>query len=227
MKFKNVTHVIFDMDGLLIESESIYDKIINDIVVKYGKEYTEDCRIKVLGTPEQDTAKIVVKELDLPITPDEFLVIYKEMQKTELQNPVLLPGAKELVKFLYKHDIPIAVATSSSQESMELKSKPHQEVFKLFHHIVCGSSDPEVENGKPAPDIFLICASRFPDKPDPSSCLVFEDAPNGIKGAISAGMQAVMIPAPYIPQNLRKSATIVLNSLSEFNPELFGLPPWE
>ncbi|XP_028144793.1 pseudouridine-5'-phosphatase [Diabrotica virgifera virgifera] len=227
MQFKKVTHVIFDMDGLLIESESIYDEIIGDIARNYGKEYTEECRVKVLGSPELDTAKIVVKELGLPITPEEFLVVYKKRQIKDLAHPPLLPGVRELVKHLYKNEIPIAVATSSSLEAMQVKTKDHQDVFKLFHHIVCGSTDPAVKHGKPAPDIFLVCASRFPDKPSPSKCLVFEDAPNGIRGALSAGMQAVMVPASYISQELRKPATLVLDSLSQFKPELFGLPAIE
>ncbi|KAJ8974886.1 hypothetical protein NQ317_011732 [Molorchus minor] len=227
MKFKRITHVIFDMDGLLLESESIYDKIIGDIAGRFGKEYTSDIKLKILGTPEKDTARLAVSEMQLPISPEEFLVDYKERVKKELQNPELMPGAKELVKHLHKNDIPIAVATSSSQDSMEVKTKNHQDIFKLFHHIVCGSTDTEVKNGKPAPDIFLVCASRFPDKPDPSQCLVFEDAPNGVTGALRAGMQAVMVPADYVTAELCKPATQVLKSLHDFNPELFGLPATE
>ncbi|XP_019865548.2 pseudouridine-5'-phosphatase [Aethina tumida] len=227
MKYKQVTHVIFDMDGLLIESESIYDKIVSDIAAQYGKTYTKDAKLKVLGTPERDTAKIVVRELELPISEDEFLKVYKKKVQGELQHPPLMPGAKELVQSLHKLNIPIAVATSSSEDAMLMKTKNHQDVFKLFHHIVCGSTDPEVKHGKPAPDIFLVCASRFPDKPSPDQCIVFEDAPNGIHGAISAGMQAIMVPAPDIPEELRKQATQVLKSLKEFNPELYGLPKFE
>lgn len=64
--------------------------------------------------------------------------------------------------------IPIALATSSSRENYELKTQRHRHVFDLFNHIVTGSSDPEVKRGKPAPDIFEICASRFPIPADPS-----------------------------------------------------------
>ncbi|KAJ8944915.1 hypothetical protein NQ318_012724 [Aromia moschata] len=228
MQFKKVTHVIFDMDGLLIESESVYDKIIGDIAAQFGKEYSADIKLKILGTPEPDTARIAVTEMQLPLSPEEFLADYKQRVMKELQNPELMPGAKELVRHLHKNDIPIAVATSSSQESMEMKTKNHyQDVFRFFHHIVCGSTDTEVKHGKPAPDIFLVCASRFPDKPDPSQCLVLEDAPNGVVGAIRAGMQAVMVPAKYVGEELRKPATLVLESLNDFKPELFGLPARE
>lgn len=68
---------------------------------------------------------------------------------------------------MHKKSVPIALATSSSSDSVDKKMKNHQDVLKLFHHLTMGSTDPEVTKGKPDPEIFLVCASRFPDKPKP------------------------------------------------------------
>lgn len=76
-------------------------------------------------------------------------------------------GAERLIKHLKANNVPIALATSSSEESVKVKTQGHQDLFELFHHKVMGSSDPEVKHGKPAPDIFLLAAARFPHKPKP------------------------------------------------------------
>lgn len=110
---------------------------------------------------------------------------------------------------------------------VDVKIQHHKELFNLFHHKVCGSTDPEVKEGKPAPDIFLVAAARFPDKPNPANCLVFEDAPNGVKAADSAGMQSVMVPDSHIPAEMCTLATKVLKSLEDFKPEEFGLPAFK
>ncbi|CAG9769325.1 unnamed protein product [Ceutorhynchus assimilis] len=227
MHFKQVTHVIFDMDGLIIDSEAAYHRILQSIAQQYGKDYSHELLLKILGTTEEDTARIFIKELNIPLTLEEFLKIFSKKTEEELQHPPLMPGAEKLIRHLANLNIPIAVATSSSEPSYLLKTKNHQNVFSLFSHVVCGSTDPEVINGKPAPDIFLVCASRFPDKPDPAKCLVLEDAPNGIRGALAAGMQGVLVPAKDVEEEQRSFATLVVDSLEEFQPELFGLPPFE
>lgn len=76
-------------------------------------------------------------------------------------------GADRLIRHLYMSNVPIALATSSGEESVAVKTKNHQNLFSLFHHKVMGSSDPEVKEGKPAPDIFLIAAKRFKEHVGP------------------------------------------------------------
>ncbi|KAF2361803.1 HAD hydrolase subfamily IA, partial [Trinorchestia longiramus] len=136
-------------------------------------------------------------------------------------------GAERLVRHLHKHGVPIAIASGSSQTSYDLKTTNHREFMKLFSHKVLSSSDPEVRAGKPAPDVFLVCARRFPDTPDPSKCLVFEDAPLGVEAAVAAGMQSVMVPDPRTDKKLTENATLVLSTLEDFKPELFGLPAFD
>lgn len=225
--FKSVTHVIFDMDGLLLDTETIYKRIITDISKRYGREYTQEVREKILGTQMADTARLAVQLMKLPITPDEWLIQYKNECNVALTSPDVMPGVEKLLKHLYKHKILFGLATSSYKQIADVKMKHHQDLFNLFSHKVTGGSDPEVKNGKPSPDIFLVCAARFPDKPLPEKCLVFEDAPNGVQGAKSAGMQVVMVPDPELSPEHRQDATLVLKSLEDFQPELFGLPPYE
>lgn len=222
-----VSHVIFDMDGLLLDTEPIYDTVMGDIAKSYNKDYTDDIKLKIMGRTDQMFAKIIVEDLNLPITEQEMLSKFYEICRQRFSSVSLLRGAERLIKHLNQHNIPFCLATSASQEIAEIKMKSHQNLFDLFSHKVMGSSDSEVQHGKPAPDIFLIAARRFADNPKPADCLVFEDAPNGVKAAVSAGMQVVMVPDAFIKEELRREATLVINSLEDFQPEEFGLPPFE
>ncbi|XP_055677879.1 probable pseudouridine-5'-phosphatase isoform X2 [Lutzomyia longipalpis] len=225
MGFRKVTHVIFDMDGLLLDTEGIYEGTVRDILRSFSKTYTRELRYKVLGTTEQKTVEIIINDLNLPITHAEFHRKFLDISNQRLVNAPFLRGAEKLVRHLHDNKIPIALATSSSKESTDVKTAQHKALFDLFHHKVMGSSDADVKNGKPAPDIFLVAASRFPDNPSPENCLVFEDAPNGVKAARSAGMQVVMVPDEHIGEDQKKEATVVLKSLEDVKLEDFGLPP--
>lgn len=180
-----------------------------------------------MGTPEPETARIICQELNLPITQEQFIKKYEEKVKKYLTNPDLLPGVEDLIKHLHASGIPMAVATSSREDLMQMKTKNYSNLMSLFSHVVCGSSDPEVKLGKPNPDIFLVCASRFAKKPCLCHVLVFEDSPNGVAAARTAGMQVVMIPNPDLPKDnpMRTNANQVISTFSEFSYEDFGFPP--
>ncbi|OAD62290.1 Pseudouridine-5'-monophosphatase [Eufriesea mexicana] len=220
-QYKSVTHCLFDMDGLLLNTELLYSKAFNRITNRYGKEFTWEHKTKIMGFKTSNIAKVVVEMLSLPITAEEFenesVKIYQEL----FPSANLMPGAERLLRHLKQNNIPIALATSSNKQNFELKTQKWTNIFDLFDHKVLGGSDPEVINGKPAPDIFLIAAKRFFDNPDPS-----KDAPNGVKAALNAGMQVVMVPDPMLPKHYIQNPTLILNSLEEFQPELFGLPPY-
>ncbi|XP_060644961.1 probable pseudouridine-5'-phosphatase isoform X2 [Drosophila nasuta] len=224
---RNVTHCIFDMDGLLLDTERIYEEVTRQIAGSYGRQYTVATRFHLMGTTDQRSAEIAIDECQLPLTVPEYLKRYHKMCSERMSNVPLLKGAERLLRHLHANKVPFALATSSGAEMVELKTRKHRELFDLFNHRVCGSSDKEVKNGKPAPDIFLIAADRFADKPEPANCLVFEDSPNGVTAGESAGMQVIMVPDSRLSPDRCSHATQVLSSLEDFQPELFGLPPFK
>lgn len=220
------------------------NKILTELVATYGKEFPLELRSKILGLSALDTCRYIVDDLNLPITSEELCKQFRERTIVDTANCDLMPGseniktkrirqikitvtgAEKLVKHLYNSNIPMALATSSRKETFEIKTRKHQEVFKLFHHFVSAASDDEVKQGKPSPDIFLVCASRFPDNPKPENVLVLEDSPNGIKGAVAAGMQTLLVPDKLLDPSKYSEAMFVIKSLEDFNPKLFGLPPF-
>lgn len=228
-EFRKVTHCLFDLDGLLLNTENIYTNITQQIIGEQGstEKYTGDFKVTLMGLHAIESVTAIVERYKLPISPNQYLDRFQELSQTLMPTAELMPGVEKLLRHLSSHKIPIALATSSSKEMYDLKTTRHSKIFDIFDHKVYGSSDDHVKRGKPAPDIFIVAAGRFPDQPDPSQCLVFEDAPNGVEAAIAAGCQVVMVPEDYVTEDLRKEATLVVNSLEDFKPELFGLPPFE
>lgn len=147
----------------------------------------------------------------------------------------LMPGVQRLLDHLTSHNVPMAIASSSKLKWFEVKThKLGQQFRDHFHHILLAPEEPLVKNCKPAPDTFLVCMDRFPDpKPTPADCLVFEDSVSGVMAAVRAGMQVVNIPDPRLDieammnQEPDFRPTLVLNSMEEFRPELFGLPAFD
>lgn len=133
-------------------------------------------------------------------------------------------GAEQIINHLHKNGIPMAVASNSYLEAFKLKTQKHGVLFSKFHHYTLGENDPEVLNPKPSPDVYLVCAKRFDEKPPPEKCLAIEDSYTGVTAAIAAGMQCVMVPDKRTDPELQKKATLVAKSLSVVPLELFGLP---
>lgn len=227
--FEKVTHCLFDMDGLLLNTEQIYTNITQQVLAEQGckEAYTGDFKVTLMGGQSMEVASKIVNRYNLSLTPEEYNARQRKLAADLMPTAELLPGVEKLLHHLKAHNIPFALATSSSKEMYDLKTVKHTKFFELFDHKVYGSSDDEVLHGKPAPDIFIVAARRFRDQPSPGKCLVFEDAPNGVRAAVAAGCQVVMVPEDYVTQEMRDEATHVVNSLEDFKPELFGLPAYD
>uniref|UniRef100_A0A1X7UF30 pseudouridine 5'-phosphatase n=1 Tax=Amphimedon queenslandica TaxID=400682 RepID=A0A1X7UF30_AMPQE len=199
--------------GLLLDTESIYTECMQSILDRYGKVYTRESKIKAMGRPRLEAAQVVVDDAGIPLTAEEFS---KELYSLLFER---FPTAR----YMYM-PVPLALATSSHTAAFESKMSQKPELLSCFSHTVCGDN-PEVKNGKPSPDIFLVAASKFDPPPlSMDKVLVFEDAPNGVVGAKAAGMNVVMVPDKMIDPELTKEADVVLESLTSIRLEDWGLP---
>ena len=184
---------------------------------------------KVLGMEVARGIEEIINSTGLPLTVSEFMIMEREIYTEEMLKVQLMPGVMRLVNHLKKHNIPMAIATGSTMESYKIKTQRHKEFFvsdHYFHHIVFSRDDKEVKRPKPAPDVYLIAAKRFPERPMSEEILVFEDSQVGVDGAIAAGMQCVMVPDHRFVCK-QKNATQILYSLEQFKPEQFGLPAFD
>ena len=217
-----VSFLLFDVDGLLLDTEIVYTKVTQKIVGRFGKVFDWSIKSNMIGRAEMDSSKYLVDALSLPISPEEYLFERNEMLQAGFKECDAMPGAERLIRHLHQHNIPIAVATSSSWSMFLLKRTRHP-WFDLFDAFVSGD-DAEVKHAKPAPDIFNIAAKRL--NADKSKTLIFEDAPSGLAAGTSAGIRVIAIPDPNMDKARYGGADKILNSLTEFNPEDYGLPAY-
>ncbi|VDM49606.1 unnamed protein product [Toxocara canis] len=232
LSIPNVTHVIFDLDGLLIDSEPLYAEANVRVMGRYGKKYSTELKKLTMGMRQDPAIELMIKEVGLEgkVTVEEYNAAYDSFLPELLPNCQMMPGAMRFVRHLASHNIPFAICTGSRSMECDLKLKNLKELVELVPLMVRGE-DPEIRDGKPAPDCFLVTMGRFKEKPkSTANVAVFEDSPNGIRAAVAAGMRAVMIPDPRYataPEDLKDRITMVLKSFDEFKPESLGLPPYD
>ena len=219
--FAKIKAILYDMDGLLLDTENFYTDVTQQIVSRYGKNFNWSIKSQMLGRPALESARTLVRVLELPIRPEDYLTERKALLNQRFPEAEAMPGAIELTQRMKMARVPQAVATSSTKEAYTLKTIKHQKWFAEFDAIVTGDH-PDIQNGKPAPDIFLVAARKL--RVAPGECLVFEDAPAGVEAARAAGMSVVVVPDPQMDQKLVNDADQKLNSLLEFEPSDWSLP---
>ncbi|MBW0490150.1 hypothetical protein O181_029865 [Austropuccinia psidii MF-1] len=247
--------VIFDMDGLLLDSESLYTRITNEILAPFNKQLTWEIKSSIMGRPALEAARIVVNRTGIPITPTDLVAAMLTRQRDLFPTVQPMPGALKLVQHLKKHHIPILIATGSSRQNFLLKSQNLSLLFSPFEgRVICGD-DSDLKRGKPHPDPFLLAASRYlgtqvtvdsqtgyleppRDSDDnsqirPDEILVFEDGLAGVRSAIAAGMRVTWVPDPELKRlsSVSQSDILpvdqVLDSLEDWKGSDWGLPSFD
>ena len=214
------SHVIFDLDGVLLDTEPLYTEATQRIVGDYGKRFEWSLKREMMGRNSLEAAEHLVRSLSLPISAAEFLQRSAPILESLFAASVELTGARALVQKLAERGVPMAIATSSSRRLYGLKSA-HHDWFGVFAAVVCGD-DPRIKALKPAPDIFLVAAEDLGATPE--QCLVFEDSIAGVEAALAAGMQVIAVPDPNNDPERFSGAQRVIRGHAELDlQELFRL----
>jgi len=213
-----VSHVIFDLDGVLLDTEPLYTRATQEVISPYGKTFDWSIKGDMIGRSSLDGAHHLVRTLGLPLLPEEYLARRKPLLDALFPTAPEIPGARALVDRLHARGVPLGVATSSEQALYRAKTTRH-DWFGVFRAVVCGD-DPRIGALKPAPDIFLITARDLGAAPQ--DCLVFEDSLAGVEAARAAGMQVVALPDPHMDR-ARYAADLLIDAYGELDLADLGL----
>jgi HAD superfamily hydrolase (TIGR01509 family) len=206
--------VIFDLDGLLLDSESAWDDGRKALVAEHGLKWPEGATEAMLGMSAPEWSRYVRDTLGVPLEPAEISdrVVAHMLETYERRLP-LLPGAEAAVARIAKR-WPLGLASSSNKEVIDqvMRTSGWGEAFRTW------VSSEEVERGKPAPDVFLEAARRLGVEPAASAGI--EDSHNGILAARAAGLRVIAIPNHEFPpgDDALGVADVVLESLDDLTP---------
>ena len=204
--------VIFDMDGLLVDSEVRALRAWREVAAKHGIDGIDDLFPKIIGMNTYTRGELFrsVYGENYPYTECNEEV-RSLAHGYEAETPVpLKKGVRELLSYFRENGFKIAIASSGLLATIERRMKYHG-IFDYFDVIVSGEM---VKNSKPDPEIFLLCSEKLGVHPE--EITVFEDSQNGIKAAHAAGMRPVMVPDLFAPEkDVAALAYAVCSSLAE------------
>ncbi len=207
---KNIQAFIFDMDGLLLDTEGVYKRSWTEAARRLGFDLTDEIYLMLIGITVADSEKRLVEVFGPRFPLDEFRKDARSRYEAivETEGIPLKPGVREMLEWARHKNIPCAVATSTVSAEAQARLAKHG-ILKEFRHLIGGEM---INRGKPHPDIFLRAAEALGI--DPSHCLVFEDAHSGVRAAKAANMQVLLIPdmLPSTPE-IEQLATHVCESL--------------
>ncbi|MBI3032562.1 HAD family phosphatase [Candidatus Woesearchaeota archaeon] len=202
-----ITAVIFDMDGVIVDSEGIWDKATAEALKKYGKNYQRDIlKVMCVGKGFRESCGILLDYYDLDIKIDDFIDERRKLVMDYYNKEIdFIPGFLVFFKKVKQQQLKTCVATASGQMFIDLIEKKLK-IYSLFNNNIYSIADVN-HVPKPDPAVFLFAAEQLGVKPE--HCIVIEDSPNGIKAAKNAGMKCVALTTTFTKEHLRGADVIV------------------
>jgi HAD superfamily hydrolase (TIGR01509 family) len=207
--------VVFDLDGILIDSEPVWEQVRRGLVAERGGHWASDAQKKLMGMSTPEWARYLSEDLGVGLPPSEVAsIVVDRMAASYREHLPLLPGAAGAVRRLAAR-WPLGLASSAPAVLIEtvLQSAGLRPEFQVT------MSTEQVPRGKPAPDIYLAVAERL--GMTPASCAAVEDSSNGLRSAAAAGLRVIAIPRPQYPPDPDALAgtSLVLPDLDALTPE--------
>jgi HAD superfamily hydrolase (TIGR01509 family) len=208
--------VVFDLDGLLLDSEHVWDEVREQLTRERGGRWHDRAQADMMGMSSVEWSRYMHEVLGLRESPEELSgEVVRRMEARYRERLPLLPGSREAVERLAGR-WPLGLASSSNRPLID----GVLEVSGLAQFFRVTISSEEVDRGKPAPDVYLETALRL--GVDPTRAAAIEDSNNGILSAAAAGMGVVAVPNRRFPpeEEALANADVVLESLDELTPEV-------
>jgi HAD superfamily hydrolase (TIGR01509 family) len=208
--------VIFDLDGVLLDSEQLWNRAKQEVVCQTGGRWRDDAPRTMMGMSSPEWARYMADELGVPLDGDEInrrvVGRMEELYRAELP---LLPRAVDVVETLHRH-WSLGLASSANREIIDLFLSE----AALADAFAATVSSEEVERGKPAPDVYLEAARRIGASAD--RCVAVEDSSNGLRSAAAAGMAVIAVPNSHYPpdSDALALAAAAVPAVAGITPEL-------
>lgn len=206
--------IIFDLDGVLLDTEPLYFDTTQEILQPFGHTYTWEIKLKIMGQRGLEASQFILDHYQLPLTLEEYRHQFDMAFQKRVPAIALMPHAEELLQAIKQQGIKLGLATSSEEQKFHHKMQAHPQLLGHFDTVVLGA-DPECRFSKPAPDIFLVAARRL--GVDPALAWAVEDSPNGMQAAKAAGMRVFALPDPKVPPELLTTADHILSQLKDLH----------
>jgi HAD superfamily hydrolase (TIGR01509 family) len=206
--------VVFDLDGVIIDSEPVWEQVRRQVVAEHGGHWAADAQQRLMGMSTGEWARYLSEDLGVGLPPDQVAaLVIERMAARYTERLPLMPGAVAAVRGLAER-WPLGLASSSPRSLIGTVL----DAAGLRSSFAATLSTEQVARGKPAPDIYLAVASELGRRPD--ACAAVEDSTNGLRSAAAAGLRVIAVPHPRYPPDpaALAAAALVLTGLGQLTP---------